>query len=168
MCAVLWTDDRLPALMAYRFASSSQLAAPKPSRQREMFPESALLESQPQVDITLPYRILFAQNGEWRLLFFVRLAIELLIAGSQAADGAGFQLFASGSKKQIPIIYEPATIRLSFLTARVRSALIGGSVSYKYKDCHHDAERIRRGHPTSHQPPLRDSARTVGGTGVTA
>lgn len=27
----------------------------------------------------------FAQNGEWRLLFFVRLAIELSIAGSQAA-----------------------------------------------------------------------------------
>jgi hypothetical protein len=26
----------------------------------------------------------FAQNGEWRLLFFVRLAIELSIAGSQA------------------------------------------------------------------------------------
>jgi len=36
--------------------------------------------------------------------FFVRLAIELLTAGSQAADGAGFQLFASRSKKQIPII----------------------------------------------------------------
>ena len=29
--------------------------------------------------------------------------IELLMAGSQAADGAGFQLSASGSKKQIPI-----------------------------------------------------------------
>jgi hypothetical protein len=38
------------------------------------------------------------------LLSFVRLAIELLMAGSQAADGAGFQLSASGSKKQIPII----------------------------------------------------------------
>jgi len=58
--------------------------------------------SQGQVDITFPYRILSAQNGEWRLLFFVRLAIEPLIAGSQAADGTGFQLFGSGSKKQIP------------------------------------------------------------------
>ncbi len=29
----------------------------------------------------------FTQNGEWRLLFFVRLAIELSIAGSQAAVG---------------------------------------------------------------------------------
>jgi len=38
------------------------------------------------------------------LLSFVRLAIELLMAGSQAADGAGFQLSASGSKKQIAII----------------------------------------------------------------
>jgi hypothetical protein len=38
------------------------------------------------------------------LLSFVRLAIELLMAGSQGADGAGFQLSASGSKKQIPII----------------------------------------------------------------
>ena len=36
--------------------------------------------------------------------FFVRLAIELLTAGSQATDGAGFQLFASRSEKQIPII----------------------------------------------------------------
>src|SRR5262245_54975362 len=36
--------------------------------------------------------------------FFVRLAIELLTAGSQVADGGGFQLFASRSKKQIPII----------------------------------------------------------------
>ena len=44
--------------------------------------------------------ILSAQNGEWRLLFFVRLAIEPLIAGLQAADGAGFQLFASGSKSK--------------------------------------------------------------------
>src|SRR5919108_5487007 len=35
----------------------------------------------------------------------VILAIELLTAGSQAADGAGFQLFASRSKKQIPIIF---------------------------------------------------------------
>ena len=52
---------------------------------------------QGQVDVTLPDRILFAQSGEWRLLFFVRLAIELLIAGSQAADGAGFQFFAPGS-----------------------------------------------------------------------
>jgi hypothetical protein len=35
--------------------------------------------------------------------FFVRLAIELLIAGLQAADVAGFQLFASASKMKIPI-----------------------------------------------------------------
>src|SRR5215510_8581063 len=51
-----------------------------------------------------PYRIVSGQSHEWRLLFFVRLAIELLTAGSQAGDGAGFQLFASRSKKQIPII----------------------------------------------------------------
>lgn len=62
-----------------------------------------LRASQAQVDVALPNRILFAQSGEWRLLFFIRLAIELLIAGSQATDGAGFQLFASGSRKQIPI-----------------------------------------------------------------
>ena len=35
--------------------------------------------------------------------FFVGLAIELLIAGLQAADGAGIPLFAGSSKKQIPI-----------------------------------------------------------------
>jgi hypothetical protein len=35
--------------------------------------------------------------------FFVGLAIELLIAGLQAADGAGIALFAGSSKKQIPI-----------------------------------------------------------------
>ena len=34
-----------------------------------------------------------------------KTAIELLTAGSQAADGAGFQLFASRSKKQIPITH---------------------------------------------------------------
>jgi hypothetical protein len=33
------------------------------------------------------------------LLSFVGLAIELLTAGSHAADGAGFQISASGSKK---------------------------------------------------------------------
>jgi len=33
------------------------------------------------------------------LLSFVGLAIELLIAGSHAADGAGFQLSAAGSKR---------------------------------------------------------------------
>jgi hypothetical protein len=44
-----------------------------------------------------------------KLLFFVRLAIELLTVGSQAADGAGFQLFASRSKKQIPIIMAKRT-----------------------------------------------------------
>src|SRR5215510_593220 len=51
-----------------------------------------------------PYRIVSGQSDKWRLLFFGRLAIELLTANSQAADGAGFQLFASRSKKQIPII----------------------------------------------------------------
>jgi hypothetical protein len=44
--------------------------------------------------------IVSGQSDEWRLLFFVRLAIELLTAGSQAADGAGFQLFASRSKSK--------------------------------------------------------------------
>jgi len=34
----------------------------------------------------------------------VRLAVELLTAGSQAADGAGVQLLASRSENQIPII----------------------------------------------------------------
>jgi hypothetical protein len=33
-----------------------------PDPEREMFPQSALLESQPQVDITLAYPILFAQK----------------------------------------------------------------------------------------------------------
>ncbi len=40
-------------------------------------------------------KILLAQNGDCRVLFFVRPTIELLIAGSQAADGADFQLFSS-------------------------------------------------------------------------
>ena len=44
-----------------------------------------------KVDLRPPYRIVSGQSDEWRLLFFVRLAIELLTAGSQAADGAGFQ-----------------------------------------------------------------------------
>src|SRR5262249_19443513 len=57
-----------------------------------------------KVDVRPPYRIVSGQSDEWRLLFFVRLAIKLLTAGSQAADGAAFQLFASRSKKQIPII----------------------------------------------------------------
>ena len=43
-------------------------------------------------------------NGDYGLLSFVEVPVELLTAGSQAADGAGFQLFASRSKKQIPII----------------------------------------------------------------
>jgi hypothetical protein len=43
-----------------------------------------------EVDIRPSYRIVSGQSDEWRLLFFVRLAIELLTAGSQAADGAGF------------------------------------------------------------------------------
>jgi hypothetical protein len=33
-----------------------------PDPEREMFPQSALLESQPQVDMTLAYPILFAQK----------------------------------------------------------------------------------------------------------
>jgi hypothetical protein len=37
-------------------------------------------------------------------LSFVGLAIELLIAGSQAADGAGFQLSGTTSEKQILIV----------------------------------------------------------------
>ncbi len=41
--------------------------------------------SQGQGDIRVCYRKPFAQDGEWRLLFFVQLAIELSIAGSQAA-----------------------------------------------------------------------------------
>jgi len=39
--------------------------------------------------------------------FFVRLAIELLIAGLQAADKAGFQLFVSASTIQFPIPGRP-------------------------------------------------------------
>jgi len=58
----------------------------------------------------------------WRLLFFVRLAIELLTAGSQAADGAGFQLFASRSKKQIPIICQ--LLGCGLLRSRDRRTLI--------------------------------------------
>src|SRR5262249_59718819 len=48
------------------------------------------------------------QSDEWRLLFFVRLAIELLTVGSQAADGAGFQLFASRSERQILSLWRSA------------------------------------------------------------
>ena len=44
-----------------------------------------------------------------RLLFLVRLAIELLTAGSQAADGAGFQLFASRSKSKFLSLEERHT-----------------------------------------------------------
>ena len=55
-----------------------------------------------------PYRIVSGQSDEWRLLFFVRLAIELLTAGSQAADGAGFQLFASRSKGKFLSFRTPA------------------------------------------------------------
>jgi hypothetical protein len=62
-----------------------------------------------KVDLSPPYRIVSGQSDEWRLLFFIRLAIELLTAGSQAADGAGFQLFASRSKKQVPIIMAKRT-----------------------------------------------------------
>jgi hypothetical protein len=39
------------------------------------------------------------QSDEWRLRFFVRVAIELLTSGPQATD-EGFQLFASKFKKQ--------------------------------------------------------------------
>src|SRR5262245_26253067 len=72
-----------------------------PGRPRDVQPYR---ETQPKIDIRPFYRIVSGQSDEWRLRFFVRLAIELLTAGSQAADGAGFQLFASRSKKQIPII----------------------------------------------------------------
>jgi hypothetical protein len=41
--------------------------------------------------------------------------IALLIAGSQAADAAGFQLFASGSKKQTPITLIPSAVRFEAL-----------------------------------------------------
>ena len=63
----------------------------------------ALSASRRRFDITLPSDTLRLKMGIGRLLSFVGLAIELLIAGSRAADGAGFQLSASGSKKQIPI-----------------------------------------------------------------
>ena len=56
----------------------------KVERERKKNPRS-------KVDLRPPYRIVSGQSDEWRLLFFVRLAIELLTAGSQAADGAGFQ-----------------------------------------------------------------------------
>jgi hypothetical protein len=35
--------------------------------------------------------------------FFVGLVIELLLAGLQAADGAGIPLFASACKKKTPL-----------------------------------------------------------------
>src|SRR5262245_30174004 len=71
------------------------------------------------IDIKSPNRIISRQSYEWRLLFFVRLAIELLTAGSQAADGAGFQLFASRSKKQF----------LSFVEKKIRAKLIKSTFS---------------------------------------
>src|SRR6266536_527631 len=45
---------------------------------------------------------------------FSRPAIDLLIAGSQTADGAGFQFSASGSKNQIPIIEKSELSHLSY------------------------------------------------------
>ena len=40
-----------------------------------------------KVDMRRAYPIVSGQSDEWSLLFFVRLAIELLTAGSQLADG---------------------------------------------------------------------------------
>src|SRR5262249_15215536 len=77
-----------------------------PGRPRDVQPYR---ESRPKFDIRPFYRIVSGQSDEWRLLFFVRLAIELLTAGSQAADGGGLQLSASRSKKQIPIIMAKRT-----------------------------------------------------------
>jgi hypothetical protein len=71
---------------------------------RTALPE-AVPSSRAQVDTKPPYQIVSGQSDEWRLRFFVRLAIELLTAGSQAADGTGFQLFVARSKKQTPIIF---------------------------------------------------------------
>ena len=45
-------------------------------------------------------------------VFLGRLAIKLLTADSQAADGAGVQLFVSRSKRQIPIIMTKRTANM--------------------------------------------------------
>jgi hypothetical protein len=41
-------------------------------------------------------------------------AIELLIADSEAADGAGFSVIRAGSKKQISIILIPSAVRFDW------------------------------------------------------
>jgi hypothetical protein len=53
---------------------------------------------------------------------FVRLAIELLIAGSQPADGAGFQLLVAGSKKANSYHLSPIWVSagLGFLTSQAK------------------------------------------------
>src|SRR5215467_3992947 len=71
------------------------------------------------IDIKSPYRIISRQSYEWRLLFFVRLAIELVTAGSQAADGAEFHLFVSRSKSKF----------LSFFEKKIRAKLIKSTFS---------------------------------------
>ena len=61
----------------------------------------------------------FTQNGEWRLLFFVRLATELSIAGSQAA------VSFSGGLANVGVVVAVARDHLeegresAFLAARV-------------------------------------------------
>ena len=47
------------------------------------------------------------QHNAWRLLFFVRLALARLRAGSQAAAGAGLPFVASGSTQHMPLIARP-------------------------------------------------------------
>jgi hypothetical protein len=51
-----------------------------------------------------PYRIGYARIDGWRLLLLDRLVIELVTAWLTSGDGAGVQLFASRSEKQIPVI----------------------------------------------------------------
>src|SRR5262245_65741714 len=47
----------------------------------------------------------------------------MMTANSQAADGGGFQLFASRSKKQIPIVQKSKF--LSFITRRYKMRSLG-------------------------------------------
>jgi hypothetical protein len=87
-----------------------------------------------------PYRIVSGQSDEWRLLFFVRLAIELLTADSQAADGAGFSYSRRDPKSKflsftsngiVSISAAPSRLQLSSVHAdRVREHIPGAAKAF--------------------------------------
>ena len=61
---------------------------------------------------------------------FQQPAIELLMAGSHVANEAGFQLSASGSKKQIPIIGQFSDKKAVF-QGKINSTFIGLAFDWK-------------------------------------